>query len=95
MSWSLALSKIPRDQAKAASEAEHQKQFAYQTDGSHKGAMDAASLFVAAVAAAMPEGREIGVTSWGHFNTEGTGEITVTVHVSKPIPPPAPASPEA
>ena len=86
MSWSLSLSKIPRVQARAASEAEHQKQSAYQVDGSHKGAMDAASAFVGGVADAVPEGMEIGVSSYGHFNSDGTGSITVTVNVAKVTP---------
>jgi len=86
MSWSLSLSKIPREQARAASTAEHQKQGAYQVDGSHKAAMDAASAFVASVAEAAPEGLELGVSSYGHFNSDGQGEITVTVKVSKPAP---------
>jgi hypothetical protein len=86
MSWSLSLSKIPREQARAASEAEHQNQGAYAVDGSHKGAMDAASALVAGVADATPEGLELAVSSYGHFNSDGQGQITVTVTVSKPVP---------
>jgi hypothetical protein len=86
MSWSLSLSKIPRAQARDASVAEHQKQSAYQVDGSHKGAMDAASALVGGVADAAPEGTEIGVSSYGHFNSDGTGSLTVTVSVAKVAP---------
>lgn len=83
MSWSLSLSKIPRADARSASIAEHERQGAYAVDGSHKGAMDAASALVGGVADAAPDGTEIAVSSYGHFNSDGTGSITVTVSVAK------------
>lgn len=89
MSWSLTLSKIPKAEARAASVAEHERQGAYSVDGSHKGAMDAASDLVGGVADTAPEGTELAVSSYGHFNSDGTGSITVTVSVAK-IPEPSP-----
>ena len=85
MSWSLS-STAPKAEARAAFAKIHQVQDAYAVDGSHKAVMDECAEFAAKVADASPDGSNISISSYGHFNTDGTGQANVTVNVGKPVP---------
>jgi len=82
MSWNLS-SKAPKAEARDVFVKVHQEQGAYAVDGSHKAQMDACAEFAAQAAAASPDGSEITISSYGHFNSDGTGSATVTVSVGK------------
>jgi len=85
MSWSLS-SKASKADARDVFAKVHQEQGAYGVDGSHKAQMDACAEFAAQAADASPEGSEISISSYGHFNNDGTGSATVTVNIGKPAP---------
>jgi hypothetical protein len=85
MSWSLS-AKASKAEAREAFAKIHQAQGAYGVDGSHKAVMDECAEFAAKVADASPDGAELSISSYGHFNTDGTGQANVTVNVGKPVP---------
>jgi hypothetical protein len=84
MSWSLS-AKAPKAEARDAFVKVHQAQGAYSVDGSHKSLMDECAEFAAKAAEASPDGSEVSISSYGHFNTDGTGSATVSVNIGKAI----------
>jgi hypothetical protein len=87
MSWSLTLPATPKADARHQIEKVFRAQGAYGYDGAHKLVMDEATEFAAKIAELSPDGLEVGVNSYGHFNSpSGTGSVTITVNVGKPVP---------
>lgn len=82
MSWSLS-SRATKAEARETFKRAHQEQSCYNVDGSHKTAMDKIAGYAADMAEASPDGSVINLTSWGHFNTDGTGSASVSVAIER------------
>lgn len=94
MSWSFTKSDVPKEDVASVIDAAHKETYAYQNHEPHKRVMDALTDAATKIAEVAPDGSTVGIESYGHFNDDGSGSVTLKVAqaVKPEVPPSAPTS---
>lgn len=85
MSWSLSGQDLPREDAKHLIRKLFEAQPAYHNDAFNQAKMDEGARYAGKVADSAPQGAVIGISAYGHSNGDGTGNIGVSISISRPV----------